>query len=411
MGIRFLNFILIFALWESQDSFGQNQSIYYQGQKDSLYSEILGENRPLLIYLPQSTRGLTMGNTPSPVVYMLDANSQFSITTQILKQLSFDAIPPSIVVGIVNTNRTRDLTPTHLDSDLSGFDVSLSGGGEAFLDFIEKELIPYIDQTYNTTPYRTFIGHSLGGLLSGYALATRPPLFNNVITLDPTTTWDDGILVKKIKAAAKAGTLAGKGYVFAVADADPTGNPQTDSLLTSFRIPNEQVWDLLSERADLSFLYKNYPKGSHLDMVIPGIYDGMKFLFSWYADLQLEIIDAADPMLGSNKTTEELIGSIESIYLRMSERFGYKVKPQEDLINSLGYWSMQAGDLERSQALFAMNVANYPESANVYDSMGDYFVAAGNEKEAIRFFKEALKRDENAGTREKLEDLENSSQD
>lgn len=399
--LSFCFYLLFFTL----SGFGQQ--LYYQGHTDSLYSNILGEQRHLLIYHPQSNRTLKMGETPSPVVYLLDGDSQFSVTTQLLKQLSFDAMPPSIVVGIVNTNRTRDLTPTQIGSDPSGFDVSQSGGGDAFLDFMENELIPYIEQNYKTTPYRTLIGHSLGGLLSGYTLATRPHLFHNIISLDPTTTWDDGMLVKKIEEAAEAGKLAGKGYFFAVADSDPTGNSQIDSLLNSFRIPNEQVRDILSHRTDLSFMYKNYPQGTHTDMVIPGIYDGMKFLFAWYADLQLEIFNVADPIVGSSKTTEELIERMKSIYQRMSERFGYTVKPQENMINSLGYWALQAGDLERSKALFAMNVSNHPESANVYDSMGDYFMAVGNQDEAIRFFKEALKRDENAVTRKKLEQLEN----
>ncbi|MDF2156469.1 alpha/beta hydrolase-fold protein [Algoriphagus sp. CAU 1675] len=386
-------------------SFGQEQ-LYYQGFQDSLFSEILGEKRQLLIYLPQSTRSLKMGQSSSPVVYLLDANSQFSISSQIIKQLSFDAVPPSILVGIVNTNRTRDLTPTPIADDPTGFDVSQSGGGESFLDFIEKELIPYIDQKYATTPYRTFIGHSLGGLFSGYLLATRPHLFKNVISLDPTSNWDNGLLVKKLKEAADQGKLAGKGYVFAVADPEPTGIFKIDSLMSTFRIPNEQIRDYLNPRSDVRFLYKNYSKGSHSDMVIPGIYDGMKFLFSWYADLQQELVDAADPIVGTSQTTEELITKIESIYQRMSDEFGYKVKPQEDLINNLGYWSLQAGDLERSKLFFEMNVQNYPESANVYDSMGDYYLAAEQPEDAARFFEVALMRDENQQTRKKLEELQ-----
>ncbi|SDD47757.1 hypothetical protein SAMN04488104_10326 [Algoriphagus faecimaris] len=382
-----------------------SNQLYYQGHQDSLYSEILGESRHLFIYLPQSTRNLKMAQTPSPVVYLLDAESKFALTTQLIKQLSFDAMPPSIIVGIKNSNRTRDLTPTHVPIDPSGFDVSQSGGGEAFLDFIEKELIPHIDRNYATSPYRTFIGHSLGGLLSGYALATRPHLFQNIISLDPTSTWDEGLMGKKLKAAEEKGILAGKGYVLAVADPDATGNPKIDSLLTTFRIPNEQIRELLTERSDMRFLYKNYPKGSHTDMVIPGTYDGLKFLFAWYADLQQELVDAADPFIGTSKTTEELIGSIKSIHQRMSEQFGYEVKPQEAMINALGYWALQSGDLERSKLFFEMNVKNYPESANVYDSMGDYFLKAENPEEAAWFFREALKRDENEETRKKLEAL------
>ena len=53
-----------------------------------------------------------------------------------------------------------------------------------------------------------------------------------------------------------------------------------------------------------------------------------------------------------------------------------------------------------------MNLINYPESANAYDSMGDYFLKSSQPEEAKRFFEEALKRDENPETREKLEELE-----
>lgn len=106
-----------------------------------------------------------------------------------------------------------------------------------------------------------------------------------------------------------------------------------------------------------------------------------------------------------------MIRSLESIYQRMSSHFGYPVKPQEDMINSLGYWALQTGDLERAKMLFEMNIKNYPESANAYDSMGDFYMVSDQKEDAIRFFKEALKRDDNAGTRKKLEELENSSQD
>lgn len=382
------------------------ESLYYQGIVDSLYSEILNETRHFYIYEPQSTRQLEMAKTEHPVLYLLDANSQFALTSQIVKNLSFDAIPSMLIVSILNTNRTRDLTPTHVPSDPSGFDLSQSGGGDKFLDFIEEELIPYIDQKYKTTPHRTFIGHSLGGLLSGYTLATRPHLFNNVISLDPSSTWDDGLMFRSLKNAGDEGKLAGKGYALAVADPEPTGNETIDSLLATFRIPNEQMADYLDQVEGLNFQFKNYPKGNHTDMVIPGTYDALKFLFSWYADLNQQMLDAADPFISKDLSDQELMDRIEEIHHQMSEHFGYQVKPKEDMINALGYWSMQAGSMSRSKLLFELNISNYPESANVYDSMGDYYMAVDNTEEAARFYREALTRDENPGTRSKLDQIE-----
>ena len=65
-----------------------------------------------------------------------------------------------------------------------------------FLDFIEKELIPYIEKNYPATSYKTFVGHSYGGIAVLNALFERPQLFNNYIAIDPSLWWDDQILLR-----------------------------------------------------------------------------------------------------------------------------------------------------------------------------------------------------------------------
>ena len=79
--------------------------------------------------------------------------------TGMLKNLGDNGIVPRmVVVGIPNTDRTRDLTPTHVDVMFgdSAF-ARTSGGGAKFMDFVEKELIPYVESKYPVTGYRTFV--------------------------------------------------------------------------------------------------------------------------------------------------------------------------------------------------------------------------------------------------------------
>ena len=71
----------------------------------------------------------------------------------------------------------------------------------------------------------------------------------------------------------------------------------------------------------------------------------------------------------------------------------------------MGYWTLQDGNKSKSKLLFELNIANYPESANVYDSMGDYYLAEQNKDKAIHFFQEAFKRDKNPVTKQKLDQL------
>lgn len=63
-----------------------------------------------------------------------------------------------IVIGITNTERTRDFTPTY---DESYNQWGISGGADNFLDFLEKELKPYVKANYSTNNYAIISGHSL----------------------------------------------------------------------------------------------------------------------------------------------------------------------------------------------------------------------------------------------------------
>ena len=56
--------------------------------------------------------------------------------------------------------------------------------------------------------------------------------------------------------------------------------------------------------------------------------------------------------------------------------------------------------------LFKLNVVNYPESYNVYDSMGDFYSAKDDKTNAIDNYKKALSIKEVPDTRQKLEKLQ-----
>jgi uncharacterized protein len=79
------------------------------GHRLTLHSEILGEDRQILVHLP---RGYATSTERHPVLYVLDGPTHFhhvSGATQALADTY--RIPAMIVVGIGNTDRNRDLTP------------------------------------------------------------------------------------------------------------------------------------------------------------------------------------------------------------------------------------------------------------------------------------------------------------
>lgn len=55
---------------------------------------------------------------------------------------------------------------------------------------------------------------------------------------------------------------------------------------------------------------------------------------------------------------------------------------------------------------FNLNIQNYPYSANVYDSMGDYYMEINDHKKALDLFKKALVFEKIPSTVSKVKKLE-----
>ena len=84
---------------------------------------------------------------------------------------------------------------------------------------------------------------------------------------------------------------------------------------------------------------------------------------------------------------------------------GYLIKPDENQVNNLGYRMMGLKEFNKAEALFKLNITNYPERANCYDGLGDLYLAKGDKLQAIESFKKALSLKAIPETKQKLEAL------
>lgn len=123
-----------------------------------------------------------------------------------------------ILVGIQNTQRRRDLTgKTTIERDKSI--APIVGGAEKFRAFIEDELIPAIQNRYNTTDVRSIIGESLAGLFVVETLLEAPELFDNYIAFDPSLWWNNSYLVTNAEELLAKNTTSKKSLWFAGSNA------------------------------------------------------------------------------------------------------------------------------------------------------------------------------------------------
>ncbi|MBK8520436.1 MAG: alpha/beta hydrolase [Chitinophagaceae bacterium] len=165
------------------------------GEIKTINSKILAENRTLNIYLPDEYNS----KERYPVIYLLDgsANEDFLHIVGLVQfyNMTFK-MPKTIIVGIANVDRKRDFTHQTKNAELKK-NYPTTGGSAKFIDFIEKELQPYIKSNYKTNDSTYLIGQSLGGLVATEILLKKPQLFSNFIIVSPSLWWDDESLLKQ----------------------------------------------------------------------------------------------------------------------------------------------------------------------------------------------------------------------
>ena len=320
-----------------------------------LKSEVLGEERVILVRTPA---GYEAGTQRFPVLYLTDGDAHIAHTSATIEFLARNGrMPEMIVVGINNTDRTRDLSPTKAAMtrpDGSQQEFPTAGGANNFLKFIETELMPKIESQYRTQPFRVLAGHSFGGLFALHAFLTKTDLFNGYIAVSPTMHWDDKYPVRKAEEFFK-------------------GRPELNKTLF-VTLANEGGEMLVGFNQFKNLLGKQWPKGfaweamlmedeDHGSVVMRSHYFGFRKIFEgWQIPQNL----AAGG-----------VQAVEEHYKKLSARFKYSVLPPELLMNNLGYRLMGERKIEEAVAVFKTNVERYPGSANVYDSLAECYENMG----------------------------------
>lgn len=415
-GLFFLFFIIWSVPGSAQDMPERmGRETLYFGHIDHLYSNILKEDRKIWVHLPSNYYTNTDRGLRYPVLYVLDAEAHFTAMAAMADQLGEEIYwPRMIVIGIENTDRMRDLTPTriHRLDELPETYLKNTGGASRFLDFIRKELIPYVDQNYPTTPYRSLLGHSLGGLFTTYSMYADKGSFRNYIAIDPSYWWDNNYLLTQLEPYKDCPLDDKTHFYLSAANTLPPG--ADPDLILNDRSERTAHFRAIAGFAGLyrdkgcaenNFTYRYYRDQSHANVSLMAFYDAFSGIFDFY---NIDpVLKRFDPERLHNISTERFLNAFNDHYRKISQELGYEVLPEEDLISSMGYKSLELEDFEKAEALFRMNITNYPESSRAYLSLGDFFMVTDRPYQAMEIYEKALDLQPDVNTIKKVEYLRN----
>ena len=323
----------------------------------SIKSTVLGEDRIILVRTPA---GYETNKVSYPVLYMTDGDAHMGHTASTVEFLTQNGrISDSIVVGVTNTDRTRDLTPVKSSAKNPAGELQFptSGGADNFLKFFETELIPEIEKTYRVQPYRIFAGHSLGGLFAIHAMVTKPGLFNSYVAVSPSLQWENSEELKRVTDFLKNQKELKVTLFASIGDEPGPIGEDFDKFKDLLAKSNIKGFDWQAERmAD----------EDHGSVVLRSHYYGLRKVYDgWQAPR-----DANRAISGGLKGADEH-------YKKLSAKFGYSIPTPENLINQIGYRHIFDGQPEEAIAVFKTNVERYPASANVYDSLAEAYERGG----------------------------------
>ena len=339
-------------------------------KEHTIDSEALGEKQKVTVYLPDS-----YGDFPDykyPTYYFLDGKYYKGLVKELMSSYYNNGLAPAmILVAIENENRVRDYTPSEHAV------YKLGGGADAFLDYIDKELLPFVDKNYQTSDFKTLSGHSLGGLFSLHAMHSRPGLFTAHVALSPTIHWGNKITLAKLKSYLSSKEALNQ-FLYV-----NLGNE-------GFQVIDDNAIAMRDGFLELkSFLEETKPKG-----------------LRFKTELLQTLPHTATQMTGLVNSTNELYRNwsvpqrvfpegpkgFEKHFKLLSQDLFQEIKPRDDAVNFASFYMTDLKFPEKGMALLQYNVELYPDSAWVALNLAKGYKERGKQDEAKQQAMLALKK-------------------
>ncbi|MBN8789477.1 MAG: alpha/beta hydrolase [Terrimonas sp.] len=323
------------------------------GAKYSIPSQALKETREYYVYLPPEYNSNEYAPAKYPVIYLLDGESSFHYFTGLQQSLSkgpYAYMPNAIVVGIVNTQRTRDLTPT--DAGRTAFyDKSQTmfkggGGNHHFIQFLTAELRMHIDSVYRTSGYNTIVGHSFGGLTAANLLLNYTTLFNAYIMIDPSLWWDDGIMLRQADSVLAKKDFRQANIYVAMAHKEIIPQDTTTDMERSILSFETLLKKHSPKKLRWSFQY--YPGEDHGTIAVPAAYNGLRFIFDGH------LVQVKQAVFNPQLLTTH--------FKKLSAQTGFSFQPSEPYLDWMGNFCQKSGMLKEAAAFYEMATKLYPQS-------------------------------------------------
>ncbi len=327
---------------------------------ETLVSAKVGEPREFWVSLPD---GYDQSGEKYPVIYLMDGELNFNsgVLGGVRQAASLGEMPEFIVVGIKNTNRSKDIFP----EEVTYPDGSKDGGrANQYLDFVRDELIPRVAKTYRVEDYRILYGTSNTGFTAVHALFRSPDLARAYIAASATL---DVPSFRSGRDNLVGGFKGGRRDLVLV-----MGEHDLPTVVSLNGALKETMG--MKAPAGLTCRLRVIENGEHVPP--NALVEGLRLLFQGWK--------IAAPL------TAETFPEIRAQVDGRLQKFGLPGRLPEDALGDLGDRLLREKNVARALEVMEYRAASYPRSPDAQVGLGDACRQGGDMERAREHYTRAL---------------------
>ncbi|MDH3321962.1 MAG: alpha/beta hydrolase-fold protein [Flavobacteriaceae bacterium] len=353
--------IVFLLLFISTFGFAQDNIIFKKFNSYQLNTE-----RILKIYLPDSYDDKKDNTYPVAVVF--DAEILFDVYVANAKLFALkDKAPEQIVVGIFqNQNDER-----YQDCDYSEDSGLPNQDSAKFYGFVQDELIPYIEENYRTSLFKTLVGQTITANFTNYFFIDNNPVFRAFININPSYAPN---MNQKLEVKSQSITTD---YFYYMSKGSFNTDKRTQSI--------NEVNNLLKLSDNELFHYKvdDFSNATKTASVGMATASAMGFVFKLFAAISNKEFEKNIAEL----TPAEAIEYLEKKYVEIEYLYGSNVKIRESDIYKIEPIVIEKSNGDYLEEFGKMILRLYPDSP-----IGDYYIGMYHEtgydyKRALKYYK------------------------
>jgi len=347
--MKYLKLFFILVLWQVP-FFSTSGEPVIIGETIIIDSKVLKKKASLNLRLPSSYQALE--NKRYPLFITLGSFAATAATLDTLSHNQEYPMPDTILVSL-----TTETAVSFIQRGVKS---------EDFINFLEIDVIPYIDKHYRSQPYRILASGERFGQAPLYALIHKPNLFQAHFAISPWITDDSG-LVNEFETFLKS-KKGSSAFLWLSSGGERRVAANYHKLVS-----------LLQQHAPENLKWKTaqFNQNTNMSQGLISLPNAIESLFS-------DLILAPD-----SKIVSAGAKSIKNYYQQLSDdKYGYAIS-SEIALRDLGYAMLTEKKVKKAIEIFKINISDYPDSPHVHRALATALTIEGNLDAALPLQKKA----------------------